>query len=101
MQQRVNTGIHKNQSAMKIVAFKTGKPKSFNYRPLFYDKKKEEMEERLKRYTKPEEIESERLKLKIRESWRRRDNSNRQTSQRTFYIYIIAAILLLYFIFFR
>ena len=95
------TGIHKNQSAMKIVAFKTGKPKSFNYRPLFYDKKKEEMEERLKRYTKPEEVESERLKLKIRESWRRRDNSNRQTSQRTFYIYIIAAILLLYFIFFR
>ncbi|HOP13394.1 hypothetical protein [Lentimicrobium sp.] len=86
---------------MKIVAFKTGKPKSFNYRPLFYDKKKEEMEERLKRYTKPEEVESERLKLKIRETWRRRDSSNRQASQRTFYIYIIAAILLLYFIFFR
>lgn len=59
------------------------------------------MEERLKRYTKPEEVETERLKLKIKESWRRRDNSNRQASQRTFYIYIIAAILLLYFIFFR
>lgn len=86
---------------MKIVAFKTDKPRSFNYRPVFYDKKKEEMEERLKRYQDTDEADAERFKSKIRESWRRRERDTKKMSNRTFYIYIIFALALLYYIFLR
>ncbi|MCD6659841.1 MAG: hypothetical protein LT105_06755 [Lentimicrobium sp.] len=86
---------------MKIVAFKTGKPKSFGYKPVWYDKEKEEMEERLKKYKEPELAESERLKSRIRETFSRRDVKNRQMSNRTFYIYIIAVLVLIYYIFLR
>lgn len=85
---------------MKIVAFKTRKPKPYNYKPLFYDKKKEEMEKRLRQYTDPAEAGSERLRMRIRDNWRVRDASNRSLSGKTFLIYILIALALLYFIFF-
>lgn len=86
---------------MKIVAFKTGKPKSFGYKPVWYDKEKEEMEERLKKYKEPEQAESERLRSRLRETFSKRDAKNRQMSNRTFYIYIIAVLVLIYYIFLR
>ena len=86
---------------MKIVAFKVGKPKQFNYRPLYYDKKKEEMRERLKKYTEPEQIEADRLRSKIRDTWRIKEKKNYKLSKRTLYIYLIGVIVLIYFIFFR
>jgi hypothetical protein len=86
---------------MKIVAFNTRKPKPFNYKPLYYDKKKEEMEERMKKYTNPEEQITDRMRSRIRETWRIREKRNNVISKRTLYIYFIAAIVILYFIFFR
>jgi len=86
---------------MKITAFKTGKAKSFNYRPVYYDKKKDEMEERLKRYKEPKEAEEDRLRTRIKETWRQREVKTKKLSTRTFYIYIIAALALLYYIFLR
>jgi len=86
---------------MKIVAFKTRKPKQFNYKPLFYDKKKEEMEERLKKYAEPEQQLSERMRMRIKETWRIRDTKNNLISKRTLYLYLIGVILIIYFIFFR
>ncbi|PKP50406.1 MAG: hypothetical protein CVT94_02050 [Bacteroidetes bacterium HGW-Bacteroidetes-11] len=86
---------------MKIVAFKTGKPKSFNYRPVYYDKKKDEMEERLKRYKEPKEAEEDRLRTRIKESWHQREVKTKKLSTKTFYIYIIVALALIYYIFLR
>ena len=86
---------------MKIVAFNTRKPKPFNYKPLYYDKKKEEMEERMKKYTNPEEQITDRMRSRIRETWRIREKRNNVISKLTLYIYFIAAIVILYFIFFR
>jgi hypothetical protein len=37
---------------MRITFFKTGKPKTFNYVPRYYDEQKEEFEERQKRIEK-------------------------------------------------
>jgi hypothetical protein len=86
---------------MKIVAFKIRKAKKFNYKPLYYDQQKEEMEERLKKYTDPEEKESERLRSRIRETWRVRESKNHTLSKRTLYIYLIGAVVIIYFVFFR
>jgi len=85
---------------MKIVAFKTRKPKQFNYRPLFYDQKKEEMEELMKRYTDTEQQETERLRLRMRETWRVREAKNNLISKRTLYIYLIGASIIIYLVFF-
>jgi len=86
---------------MKIVAFNTRKPRPFNYKPLYYDKKKEEMEERMKKYTNPEEEITDRMRSKIRETWRIRENRNNIKSRRTLYIYLVVAMVIIYFIFFR
>lgn len=89
---------------MKIVAFRTGKPKSFNYRPVYYNKEKEEMEERLKQLSSepdPDEIHEEKLRSKIRNSWGKREVKTKSLSGKAFYIYIIVVLTLLYFIFFR
>lgn len=86
---------------MKIVAFKTRKPKQFNYKPLYYDQQKEEMEERMKKYSNPEEQITDRMRKKIRESWRVREKKNNLISKRTLYLYFIAALVILYIIFSR
>lgn len=86
---------------MKIVAFRVGKPKQFNYKPLFYDKEKEEMQERLRKLTETADSEESNLRSKIRENWRIREQRNNKLSKRTLYMYLIGVILLLYFIFLR
>ncbi|MBK6963753.1 MAG: hypothetical protein IPH20_07315 [Bacteroidales bacterium] len=86
---------------MKIVAFKTSKPKQFNYKPLYYDQQKEEMEERLKKYSEPEQSDINRFRSKIRETWRVKEKKNFKLSKMTLYVYLIGSILLIYFIFFR
>lgn len=86
---------------MKIVAFRVGKPKQFNYKPLFYDKEKEEMQERLRKLTETADSEESNLRAKIRENWRIREKRNNMLSKRTLYMYLIGVILLLYFIFLR
>jgi hypothetical protein len=86
---------------MKIVAFKTSKPKQFNYKPLYYDQQKEEMEERLKKYSETENSDINRFRSKIRETWRVKEKKNFKLSKMTLYVYLIGSILLIYFIFFR
>jgi len=86
---------------MKITAFKTNKPRQFNYRPLFYDKKKDEMEQRLKELNAEVSASSEELRGKIRDTWRKKDNRTRSLSKRTLYIYLAGVIFIIYFVFFR
>ncbi|MFH1119736.1 MAG: hypothetical protein V1775_07920 [Bacteroidota bacterium] len=86
---------------MKIVAFKTRKPRHFNYKPLYYDRKKEEMEERLKKYSNPEQEITERLRARIKETWRVKEGRNNLISKRTLIIYLVASVVIIYFIFFR
>lgn len=85
---------------MKIVGFKTPKPKQFNYKPLFYDKRKEEMEERLKALSDPGQTEAEKLRHKIRNTWQVKDTRNKMLSKRTMYIYLLGVILIIYLVFF-
>lgn len=91
---------------MKIVAFKTGKPKSFNYKPLYYNKEKEEMEERLRllnREVGPNEVNEEKLRSRIRNSWGKREvkTKSKSLTSKALYIYIIIVLVLLYYIFLR
>ncbi|HOI87843.1 MAG TPA: hypothetical protein PLV51_08290, partial [Lentimicrobium sp.] len=91
-----------NSEEMKIVAFHTPRPRSFNYKPRFYDKRKEEMEERLKKYADSGEMETtERLRMDIKRNWKIKQDRSRTISSRTFVIYLFVISLLVYFIFFH
>lgn len=59
------------------------------------------MEERLKKYSNKDEADLEGMRSRIREAWRKKDTANRKTSQKSMIIYLIAVILLIYFLFFR
>jgi hypothetical protein len=87
---------------MKLVFFKRAKPRQFNYKPIYYDPVKEELEERKK------EIDAisggdprARLKAEIRRKWHHRDDSSGTTYRGIrIIIYLFIAVLSIYFIFF-
>lgn len=90
---------------MKIVAFKTGKARQYNYRPVYYNKEQDEINERVRLLTKepdPDALKAEEFRSKIRDSWgRRHETKAKQMPNKTYYIYLVAVLALIYFIFFR
>jgi len=89
---------------MKISFFKTGKPKDFSYRPLFYSERKEELE-KIKRSVEAESgsDSTERMRVQLERSWRDRRDRRRQSGPRSnlrLLIYLAILALLIYFMFF-
>lgn len=89
---------------MKISFFKTGKPKGFSYRPMFYNERKEELE-KIRRSVEAESgaDTSERMRVKLERSWRERQDRKRRktsTSNIRLLIYLAALAMLIYFMFF-
>ncbi|MBK7027937.1 MAG: hypothetical protein IPH45_01420 [Bacteroidales bacterium] len=87
---------------MKLVGFKTVKPRQFNYKPLFYNKEQEEFEQRLHRARLAGENndETSQLREKMHQSWKLKEKMERkQSGTRKLIIALFLALLLLYFIF--
>ena len=85
--------------------FKLPKPKKFEYTPLYYDPKKEEMEEREKRIATGinssqtyEEDYSSRIKGSMRSASKRKQQKNQKTDARTSNMRIVLIILVLAFL---
>lgn len=89
---------------MKISFFKTGKPKEFSYRPLYYNERKEELEKIKQMAGDQSEVElPERLRIKLQHSWHDRHNRRRgktPVSNIRLLVYLAALALFIYFIFF-
>jgi len=88
---------------MKIVFFKTPKPKQFNYKPIYYDQEKEELEERKRQLgIDTGDGKNPDLKSMIARNWRRRDRdpSRKKSSKISLFIFLIIIIFLLYVFFF-
>jgi len=87
---------------MNIYFFRRPKPKQFNYKPMYYDPVKEEMEERKKAmgYTEGDDP-RERFRSNVRRHWRKEEPVKDRYSQflRVFF-YVIFAVFVIYFIFF-
>ena len=88
---------------MKISFFKTGKPRDFSYRPMFYNERKEELE-KIKKSVEAESGDdaSERIRVRLERSWRDRHDRRRHkaTSNLRLLVYLAAIILAIYFMFF-
>ena len=89
---------------MALTFFKTPRNKKYNYRPVYYDKKKEESKERLESTIKDKDdgdYESA-LRAKMQNRWKRTAGAKEKKTSNTRLVVIILAItLLLYWIFFR
>ncbi len=88
---------------MKFVGFSVRKPKAFNYKPRYYDEKKERIEELKKKYSgeKSEEGLSPDFKERLRTSWHIKEKRIGTVSKGTMLIYLVLVLLFLYLIFFR
>ena len=88
---------------MAITFFKTPKNKQFNYRPLYYDPKKEEREKRLKSaYETGKDDYEQALRDRIQMRWKRTSgNRDRQASNRRLVIILAVIFLVAYYLFFR
>lgn len=88
---------------MAITFFKTPKNKQFNYRPLYYDPKKEEREKRLKTaYEAGKDDYEQALRDRIQMRWKRTSGTrDRQASTRRLVIILAVIFLLAYYVFFR
>lgn len=88
---------------MKIVGFGVRKPKAFNYKPRYYDEKKERIEELKKRYSQetPNDELSPDFKKRLRESWHIKEKRIGSISKGTMLVYLALVILMIYLIFFR
>lgn len=89
---------------MKIVSFKTPKPKSFKYTPRYYDPKKEELEKRKASLGIESTLShNEELRLRMSRRWNSsKADEGRSTLSRvvTYLIYTTFIVLSIYFILF-
>lgn len=89
---------------MRISFFKTPKAKPFEYKPLYYDPKKD-TEKELQKDDNSSELNQmkSRLKAEMNDKWAIGRNKAKQPrgfiNQRNLLIYIAVALMLLYFIF--
>ena len=91
---------------MRIVFFKRPKPRQFEYKPIYWDEEKEEMERRKKRIERAgvektgEEIKED-LRFEIDRNWRRnRSAGSQKINLIRFVVYMAFALVMIYFIFF-
>lgn len=81
---------------MAITFFKTPKNKKFNYRPLYYDQKKEEREQRMKSAVEEgsdnyEQALRDRIQMRWKRTTGKRDR--KATNQRLIIIFVVIALL--------
>ncbi len=87
---------------MALTFFKTPRNKKFNYRPVYYDQKKDERDQRLKSAFEEENADYEKaLRERMRTRWKRTSEarSRRASNQRLVIIFVII-FLLFYLVFF-
>lgn len=86
---------------MRLVFIKLNKPRQFEYKPLYYDQKKEEMQERLRLAGVKDDVPQNAIREKIRQKWHGGHDANKRRSVRgSLLVYLLAVVMLLYFIFF-
>jgi cytochrome c-type biogenesis protein CcmH/NrfG len=86
---------------MALTFFKTPKNKKYNYKPVYYDQKKEEREKRMKAVSDDDpEAYSESLRDRLNTRWKRNAGakSRKESNQRLFVI-LLVMFLLLYLVF--
>ena len=86
---------------MRIVFFKTPRPKHFEYKPRYYDEEKERKEKRLNEMEKSGQGDTSFMRGEIDRRWRKIDRKNRDKARGiNLLVYLVIIALLVYFVFF-
>lgn len=88
---------------MKIFLFRRPTPKQFEYKPLYYDARKEELEKIQERYTNPEKaMKKEAVRDRINMRWdiHRKHKGKEKSSNHTLILYILLVAAIVYLLFF-
>ncbi len=86
---------------MALTFFKTPKNKKFNYRPIYYDQKKEEREKRMKSAIEEGATDYENaLRERMQMRWKRNSGFKDKRASRQRLIIIVSVILLLFYLVF-
>jgi len=87
---------------MKLVFFRTPKPRRFDYKPLYYDKEKEEREQRKKELGIIDSTDHmDKFKADLQRKWRyERQAKKQRTSELRTVIYVMIVGFFVYLIFF-
>ncbi|MFO8087740.1 MAG: hypothetical protein R6T91_08060 [Bacteroidales bacterium] len=88
---------------MKITGFKRPNPKQFEYKPLYYDPRKEELEQVIEQYENPEEARKvEKIRERIEKRWdiHRNHKGKNKTSNITLLLYLLVIFAIVYVLFF-
>ncbi|MFC2100474.1 hypothetical protein ACFLRZ_01450 [Bacteroidota bacterium] len=87
---------------MNIVFFKRPQPKRFDYKPLYYDERKDELEQRKKKFEITDnEEKKEAIKSEIHYRWGlHRKASKGKGSVTTMIFYIVAMVILIMFVYY-
>ncbi len=87
---------------MKITFLKRTKPKAFEYKPLYYDKEKDDREKRKRELGLDNSHDrSTMMKGELQRRWRKdKTNTKEKTSSMRFFIYLLIAVMSVYLIFF-
>ncbi len=102
-----NYRIYSNQlhQAMRISIFRTPRARQFTYRPLYYDERKEELEQIKEQYSDPEKARQlDRIRERIGRRWNMHRNhkrsSEKQGSGMVLFFYLLIVAALIYIVFF-
>lgn len=87
---------------MKFAFFSTEKPKPFEYKPLYYDAKKEKRELRRKELGLDDGASDHKsfFKGELQSKWRRGGDVDKQKSKKKTTIYLVILLIAVYYIFF-
>ncbi len=86
---------------MALTFFKTPKNKKYNYKPVYYDQKKEEREKRLKAVSEDDpEAYAEALRDRLDLRWKRNAGTrSRKASNQRLFVILLIMFLLVYLLF--
>ncbi|MFO8054396.1 MAG: hypothetical protein R6U19_04440 [Bacteroidales bacterium] len=88
---------------MKITVFRRPRAKQFEYKPLYYDERKEELEQIKEQYSNPEKAQQkERIRERIQRRWdiHRNHKNTSKSSNPTLLLYLVLIGLVVYMLFF-
>lgn len=80
---------------MRIISFRTPKPKSFNYNPRYYDQKKEELEKRKAAMGLDSKLtHGEGLRLRMEKRWRAGSSDDERSILTRVITYLVYSIFI-------
>ena len=87
---------------MRVVFFKRNEHKKFDYKPLYYNERKEELEKRRRKIQKPKgEFSKEEMKEELHYRWNiHRKTDTKKKNDKGILIYVLIIAVLIYLIFF-